>query len=1056
MQIGQSVWLRHVFYENGSLATGGRAYLDNLGHDDQVRLRSALKARREVFQQQRGAVQATEPTLSVAQLYENAYSEIEPVLDRFALNDKIKDLASEAPSVRIYLSSSPNATAWLRSLSEDRQTRVRDAIADRNAIQNIGPRIIAASAILADPANDLSVAAAGIDRSTQDLQRLFNDSGLTERGMQYLSRLTLERAATVQYNFQLRNSRRRRAAMLSREFSLSIPATPASGADVNLNLDAWHRQLTGASVQESPVPTYTPESSFAMPPTPSGGWQCDITADADAGPSNVHDDAASAPPPYSRESSLSIPSTPASGADVNLNLDAWHRQMTEASGQESPVPTYTSESSFAMPSTPSGGWQWDINMDADAGPSNLHDDAASAAPAHSREFSRSIPSTPASGADANLNLDAWHGQMTEASGQESPVPTYTSESSFAMPSTPSGGWQWDINMDADAGPSNLHDDAASAAPAHSREFSRSIPSTPASGADANLNLDAWHGQMTEASGQESPVPTYTPESSFAMPPTPSGGRQSDINADADAGPSNLHDDAASAAPAYSREFSLSIPSTPSSSSNLDSNLDAWRASLMGDSAQESPAPIYAPQRSDSHAAIASTEAAASTQDPILALLPSIAAGVAISEMQVGQSVSLRSLFDERGRLSAAGNEYCNSLGHADQLRFLEALSVRRTSSQRYSTAFTQISAILDRFALNESYKALKKKAPALRRLLTATGLDPVRGEGWLHTLSADQRTRVLDAIADRNAIRFVGRQIVEASDVLADPANDLPSAAFRIRCSVHHLERLLNPSGLTGRGMQHVARLSPQDQARVLHNIQLRQSRAGGTPSRPLDTAAGEGSSRAPRDPLAERRSILDAQGRALLNELQQRVRGPLGEYFVRGDGITEKGFQLFKTLSEQEQTLLQLVLSIPRDVMTFYEVSALLDQYESGVAGVRLREQMPNFSSYLTEGGGLGGSGGTVWFRFLSPDRQARIARAIENRQIITAIGPRFANVTSTFSNPANDMDRVAERADVTTEQLARFLTEDGLTPMGQRFLETCDNRTRHAIEANIALRRG
>ena len=256
--------------------------------------------------------------------------------------------------------------------------------------------------------------------------------------------------------------------------------------------------------------------------------------------------------------------------------------------------------------------------------------------------------------------------------------------------------------------------------------------------------------------------------------------------------------------------------------------------------------------------------------------------------------------------------------------------------------------------------------------------------------------------------------------------------------------------------MQHVARLSPQDQARVLHNIQLRQSRAGGTPSRPLDTAAGEGSSRAPRDPLAERRSILDAQGRALLNELQQRVRGPLGEYFVRGDGITKKGFQLFKTLSEQEQTLLQLVLSIPRDVMTFYEVSALLDQYESGVAGVRLREQMPNFSSYLTEGGGLGGSGGTVWFRFLSPDRQARIARAIENRQIITAIGPRFANVTSTFSNPANDMDRVAERADVTTEQLARFLTEDGLTPMGQRFLETCDNRTRHAIEANIALRRG
>jgi hypothetical protein len=50
--------------------------------------------------------------------------------------------------------------------------------------------------------------------------------------------------------------------------------------------------------------------------------------------------------------------------------------------------------------------------------------------------------------------------------------------------------------------------------------------------------------------------------------------------------------------------------------------------------------------------------------------------------------------------------------------------------------------------------------------------------------------------------------------------------------------------------------------------------------------------------------------------------------------------------------------------------------------------------------------------------------------------------------------MDEVARTAGVPAQDLGRFLTEDGLTELGQQFLQTCGIRTRQVIEANLALR--
>ena len=144
MQAGQSTWLRNVFYDNGSLATGGGAYFDSLGNEDKVQFLEALRLRRQVFRQraEAGTSGAPETSQLVARLYESAYTEIAPVLDRYALNDKMNDLAAEAPSLKRYMTQTGprpgSGEAWVGSLSHERQTRVRDAVADRNAIRNIG------------------------------------------------------------------------------------------------------------------------------------------------------------------------------------------------------------------------------------------------------------------------------------------------------------------------------------------------------------------------------------------------------------------------------------------------------------------------------------------------------------------------------------------------------------------------------------------------------------------------------------------------------------------------------------------------------------------------------------------------------------------------------------------------------------------------------------------------------------------------------------------------------------------------------------------------------
>lgn len=922
MQIGQSVWLRNVFYDNGRLATTGRAYIDAMEPDDQVQVRAALRARRQLYQQQVAArttgTQQT-PQLNVRDCDE-AYTEMEPVLDRFALNEKFTDLANDAPSVRQYLSQAGlhprHGEAWLANLSGDRQTRVRDAVADRNAIQNIGgARLVAASEVLANPANDLSAAAARIGRSTQDLERLFNDAGLTERGRQYASRLGLDRAATIEYSAYLRNIRR--PAIASPAFSLSIPATPASQSEAELNMDAWRAQLMGQPAHASPAAAHSPESSFAMPPTPSGGWGWDLNADADAGQSNWHDGATSAAAPYSREFSLSIPGTPLSDANSSLNLDAWNAQLT---GQ----------------------------------------------PAHS-----------------------------------SPAQTYSPELSFAMPQTPSGGWGWDLNADADAGPSNRHDEATSAAPTYSREFSLSVPATPAS--DADLNLEEWHAQLASEAAQ----PMHAPES---------------------------------------------------------------------------PRP----------AAIPSVAAGPSTQDPILALIPSIAAGVPITTMQAGLRVPvrLRDLFNERGYPLPTGREYRDNLAPENRARFRNALALRRQVFQqvppaqpprpalhRYANApFELIAPGLERFALNEKMKHLDRDVPALSPYLCMYGLT-AHGEEWFGNLTEYQQTLVSIVIADRNAIRNLGARLPQISAFLSDPANSLPAAAAMFDCEVTDLYRLFTESGLTERGLQYASRMDPDAGAAVLQNIQLRQSRSApplspayslsvpATPSSSTNSELnldawqaqlmGEAGQESPAhvDPHDELRSIVDDLGRVPLSELQERVHVPLSEYFVRGEGVTELGHRFIRTLSEQQQMHLDFALRIPGDVMAYYDFTAIRDRFAIGAPRASLLQQAPRVRHYLSESG-LNRNAGEGWFQRLPAERQAVVARALADRRIVQAIGPRFAKISSTFSNAANDMDAVARRARVPLQDLNRFLTEDGLTELGEQFVQTCGIHTRQVIEANLALR--
>jgi hypothetical protein len=975
MQAGQSAWLRSVFYENGHLATGGREYIESLGHDDQIRLRDALRERRHLYRQQ--GTQSTEPMQSLAQTNENIFAAIAPVLDRFALNESMANLEREVPIIRQCLLSTTlarkNGEAWLRSLSEDHQTRVLEALADRNAIRQIGPHLVAASAMLANPAIDVSAAAAAIGRSAQDLLRLAHDAGLTERGAQYLSRLPAEQQAAVQYNFQVRNSQR--GVIPSPDYSLSVPVTPSSASNLDLNLDAWRAQLVGDLPHESSVSG--PGSSFVMPSSPSYGW----ALDHGAGEGSSH-------------------------------------------------------------------WQ---------------EDAASAPLAHSPQFS--WPVSPM-------------GEPPHGYGSPASIPP--SESSFAMPATPSGGWMFDLN--AGEGSSHWHDNTDSVPPADSPAFSLSIPATPSSSSNFrfDLNLDAWQAELIGETDQGSPAPMHEPEPPAAM-------------------------------------LRRSSPQRP--------------AAHRGDSSGAGPSSL--PTR----AAAAPARATAHTEDPILALLPSIAAGVPIDEMQVGLSVRLRNVFAENGSMATRGREYFDRLGYDDKGRFLEALRLRRQAhqqrvamqpaepmqslSQIYENAFLEIAPVLDRFALNEKVTELAQEAPAVRLYLTTAGLNARNGEAWLRSLSDDRETRVREAIADRTAIQNLGRYIVQISSALADPATDLATVASRLGCNLHDLHRLFTDSGLTETGTQYLARVRPERRLRVEQNIQLRNSRRDAMaaptpepsfvmPSTPSggwqwDMHAGEGSSHAqddapampaalspafslsipatpsedaglaldlgawhaqlmgapaavapaPLTPHEELATLVDALGAVPMRDLQQRVRVPLAEYFVQGEGITERGFHFFNTLSEQQQMRLQFALRIPHDVLTYYRICSVLDQYEAGVSPAALRPQMRNLSAYLTDEGGLARTAGAAWYQGLSPERQARIARATADRRIINSIGPRFVQISSTFSNPANDMERVARRARVPVQDLNRFLTDDGLTPLGQRFLDTLDRRTRQVIEANLALRR-
>ncbi len=902
MQIGQSVWLLNVFWDDGRLSpSGGREYVGNLAQDDQVRFRDALKARRQVFRQRAAAGTTGTPETSplVARLYDSVFAEIVPVLDRFALNNKINDLALEAPNLKRYLTKTGlrpgGGETWLESLSEGQQTRVRNAIADRNAIRNIGPRIVTASNILANPANDLATAAAGIGCSVQDLMRLVHDSGLTERGRQYLPSLGLEREHTVEYNLQLRN--RQRSAMLSSGFSFSIPATPASGANLDLDLPAWQAELMGAPAQGSPAAAYSPQSSFGMPPTPSGGWQLDFNAGE--GSSNWHDDASSVPPVHSPELGFAMPATTLAGSAFAPDPEAWPAYAMGYPAYGSPAPASTPESSFAMPPTPSGGWLSDFNAGED--PSHGQDDAQSAPPPHSPAFSLSVPATPSESShpDADLNLAAWRAHLMGASAQGSPEQTHEPEPSLAT--------------------------------------SRRSP-PPRSAAN-----------LADASGAR-PIQTLTQM--------------------------------------YENAFSEIAPV-----------LDRYALNeKVTELAQEVP--------------------------------------------------SIRLYLTKTGLNPRNGEAWLTRLSENAQGRVRDAIA-DRTAIQNLRQHLVQISGLLANPAndLPQVAASIGVDLHDLLRLFNDSGLTE-RGAQYVSLLRPQRQTQILHKLQLRNSQReAMPAPTPESSFVMpATPSggwnwdHDAGEGTSHWQDATTSMPRAPSPTFSLS------IPATPAASSDLALNLDAWQAQLIG------EHAAA---SPAQIDPHEALRSIVGDLGRVSIADLQQRIGVPLDEYFVPDEGITEKGFRFLKTLSERDQMHLQLVLPIPHDVMRFHEVCSVLDQYEAGVPVSVLRAQVPAVRAYLREDGALVRGGGTEWFRRLPQERQARIALALENRQIINAIAPRFVQISSSFSNPGNDMHRVARGGGVTAEQLARFLTEDGLTALGRRFVSALDQRTRQLVEANLALRR-
>jgi len=139
-----------------------------------------------------------------------------------------------------------------------------------------------------------------------------------------------------------------------------------------------------------------------------------------------------------------------------------------------------------------------------------------------------------------------------------------------------------------------------------------------------------------------------------------------------------------------------------------------------------------------------------------------------------------------------------------------------------------------------------------------------------------------------------------------------------------------------------------------------------------------------------------------------------------------------------------------------FSRLELILDAYATGATMQGLQKSCApvNLKSYLTNNG-LSKVAGDFLLALLDRDQQAKLLKAIEDRQAIQRIASRFVAATRAFADPSRPMERVARKVKVDVADLRRFLTETGLTERGRAYVSACDAPTRQLIEANLALRR-
>ena len=142
-----------------------------------------------------------------------------------------------------------------------------------------------------------------------------------------------------------------------------------------------------------------------------------------------------------------------------------------------------------------------------------------------------------------------------------------------------------------------------------------------------------------------------------------------------------------------------------------------------------------------------------------------------------------------------------------------------------------------------------------------------------------------------------------------------------------------------------------------------------------------------------------------------------------------------------------------------YYEIMSVLDRYALGVPISDLQRQIENpedkfiLKNYLKADGGLN-SNGQKFARQLHPRDMERLNKAIKNRQAILRIDEmRFCRAAEAFAKPGQSLAEVAQQAGVPEDDLRRFLTESGLTDLGEAFVATLNKEFQSIIRARIEL---